>query len=275
MSTQDGFMGNGTPYEDSTASIEVLGVSKRFPVGTSGESTVLRDVTVTIPKGSFTILFGPSGSGKTTLINTIAGLAAPTAGTVYVNNQNIYALTAEQRTRFRAQHMGIFHQTNYWIRSLNVLENVAMPLYLSGSTKAQAIKAAKKSLQRVGMAAFADSSPLHLSGGQQQLVSLARALVGDTDIILADEPTGNLDSESGKRVMGLLANAYADLGCTVVLITHNLEYLQYGTQRLFINDGVVTELQRGEQLPTTVIQSLQVQMAALQALGRGQHGIIE
>lgn len=242
--------------------ITINQVTKRF-LATGHADDVLRHVSFHIPRGSFTILFGPSGSGKTTLINLIAGLLEPTSGSVTVEGQDIYRLDADERALFRAQHMGIFHQTNYWMHSLDVIENVAMPLYLSGSPKEQALAAARTSLERVGMEDFAHAAPFYLSGGQQQEVSLARSLVANAEIILADEPTGNLDSKSGRHVMDLLSRAHDEFHCTVVLITHNLEYLTYGTNHLFINDGIVTEPQPGQPLPTAVRSSLQTQIKVL------------
>lgn len=245
--------------------IVVDGVTRQFATS-GGMTTVLRDVSFRVPRGSFTILFGPSGSGKTTLINLIAGLLEPTSGTVLVNGQNIYELSTKERTKFRARSMGIVHQTNYWMRSLDVLENVAMPLYLSGSRKEPALTVARKSLHQVGMQDFAHTPPFRLSGGQQQQVSLARALVAGTEIILADEPTGNLDSASGQRVMELLSHANHDLGRTIVLITHNLEYLKYGTNHLFIHDGIVSVPEPGKPLPPNIIKSLKIQIEALKLM---------
>ena len=137
--------------------------------------------------------------------------------------------------------MGIVHQENYWISSLNVLENVAMPLYLAGSPKNSALMVAKDSLSKVGMIDFVDQNPNILSGGQQQRVSMARALVATPNLILADEPTGNLDSTNGKMVIDLLEYFHRDLKRTIILVTHNIEYLPLSSTQLYMLDGRLTE----------------------------------
>src|SRR5665213_51270 len=160
---------------DSEPLIQVKNMSKQFNIK-SGPVDVLRDVSFRVPRGSFTIIFGPSGSGKSTLMNVIAGMEPPTAGQVLVAGQDIYGLSADERSHFRAHTMGIVHQENYWIKSLNVLENVAMPLYLSGSPKGPSLIVARETLEKVGMGSYANYLPTLLSGGQQQRVSMARAL---------------------------------------------------------------------------------------------------
>ncbi|MEO8691461.1 MAG: ABC transporter ATP-binding protein [Candidatus Saccharimonas sp.] len=243
-------------------------VNKQFATK-SGPVDVLSDVNFTISENSFTIIFGPSGSGKSTLLNVLTGLEPPTSGTLEVAGEKVYNLDSDRRTQFRAKHMGIVHQQNYWVKSLSVLENVAMPLYFLGSTKEDAIKAANESLELVGMAKFASSRPTVLSGGQQQRVSMARALVASPDLILADEPTGSLDSKNGRMIMDLLLSCLKSLGRTVVLITHNIEYLPMSDKQLYIADGRVRESSRGQEVPPEIMQSLENQMNELKAMGRG------
>lgn len=244
------------------------GVNKEFATK-SGVVSVLHDVNFSIPRNSLTIIFGPSGSGKTTLMNVLSGLERPTKGHIDIDGQDLYKLGSDQRAHFRAKAMGIVHQTNYWIKSLSVLENVAMPLYLSGSTKDEAIKAAQGSLEQVGMNQYAHYMPTVLSGGQQQRVSMARALVAGTELILADEPTGNLDSKNGRMIIDLLLACKKDLKRTVVLVTHNIEFLPISDKQLYIKDGRVTESSRGESIPTDILESLKAQVNELTKMERG------
>jgi ABC-type lipoprotein export system ATPase subunit len=242
--------------------IIVNGLNKSFDTK-SGRVDVLFDVNFMIKDNSFTIIFGPSGSGKTTLLNVLSGLEPPTVGTVNIANQDVYKLNADNRAHFRAQAMGIVHQTDYWVKSLSVLENVAMPLYLSGSDKASALKAAMTSLEEVGMTEFAHSQPTILSGGQQQRVSTARALVANPYLILADEPTGNLDSKNGENIINLLVKCQKELKRTVILVTHNPEYLPLSDTQLYIMDGKVTTSRRGQKMPEDVMNSLKTQLVKL------------
>lgn len=242
--------------------ISVKGVKKSFS-SRSGTVEILSDINFSIPERSLTILFGPSGSGKTTLLNILSTLEPPTEGTVEIANQDVYTLNADQRSLFRAQNMGIVHQENYWIKSLNVIENVAMPIYLTGSKKEPALQVAKESLAKVGMSEYANHSPTVLSGGQQQRVSMARALVATPQIILADEPTGNLDSKNGKAIMDLLLYFQRNLGRTIVLVTHNIEYLPLSDMQLYILDGKLTEAKPGKKMPPDIINSLKTQISEL------------
>jgi ABC-type lipoprotein export system ATPase subunit len=242
--------------------IEVKNLNKQFDLK-SGIVRVLKDINFTVRKNGFGIIFGPSGSGKSTLLNVLSGLEVPTTGMVQIAGQNLYGLNSDQRAHFRAQTMGIVHQENYWVKSLNVLENVAMPLYLTGSDKKSANEAAKKSLEEVGMAEFASYQPTLLSGGQQQRVSMARALVASPQLILADEPTGNLDSKNGQAIMNLLKKFQNDLKRTIVLVTHNIEYLPLSDTLLYISDGELTETHRGQKMPDSIMNSLKTQISDL------------
>jgi ABC-type lipoprotein export system ATPase subunit len=242
--------------------ITVKGVNKSF-VTRSGTVEVLKDVNFSVPERSMTVLFGPSGSGKTTLLNVLSTLEPPTAGKVEIDGQDVYSLNADQRSFFRAQNMGIVHQENYWIKSLNVIENVAMPIYLTGGKKSGALLVARESLAKVGMSEYANYSPTVLSGGQQQRVSMARALVATPKIILADEPTGNLDSKNGQAIIDLLLYFQRDLDRTVVLVTHNIEYLPLSNFQLYILDGVLTEARPGQKMPPEILNSLKTQITEL------------
>ncbi len=202
---------------------------------------VLKDVNFSVPEGSFTIIYGPSGSGKSTMLNCLVGLEPPTTGNINIDGQDLYSLNPDQRANFRARTLGMVYQTNYWVNSLSVIDNVSMPLYLSGYGKRQANMIAEESLEKVGMANFKNKRPTVLSGGQQQRVSMARALVANPTWVVADEPTGNLDTKNGDLIMNLLYELKQKMNKTVVLVTHNMEYLTLSDHRLRIKDGVLTE----------------------------------
>lgn len=200
---------------------------------------VLKDVNFSIPEESFTIMYGPSGSGKSTLLNVMVGLEEPTTGKVSLAGQDLYSMNADQRANHRARLVGMVYQSNYWVNSLSVIENVAMPLYLAGVSRREAAKEAMVSLEKVGMQQYAKSRPTVLSGGQQQRVSIARALAGDPTLIVADEPTGNLDTKNGDMIMNMLYELRHRMGKTVVMVTHNLGYLPLSDHRLQLRDGMV------------------------------------
>lgn len=215
---------------------------------------VLKNASFEVPEGSFTIVHGPSGSGKTTLLNTITGMDAPTTGTVSYRGKDIYELTENELAHFRANAMGIVYQSNYWVNSLSVLENVALPLYFLGYDRENAERQAAESLRRVGMEGHSDTLPTVLSGGEQQRVAMARALVSNPSYIVADEPTGNLDSKNGDTIIELLQYFHKTLNRTIILVTHNESYLKYGTQVLRVKDGVVTESKPAESVVEPVAE---------------------
>lgn len=211
-------------------------VIKRFPA-LGNDVEVLHDISFEIKTGSFTILHGPSGSGKTTILNCLIGLEAPTTGIVSVGETNLYELSADQRARFRGANIGMVYQDNHWVSSLTVEENVALPLLLIGWKKSKALWLARQSIARVGLEKFAHYSPVVLSGGQQQRISFARATVVRPKILVADEPTGNLDSLSGQLIIKLLQDFNSSYGATVVLVTHNDSLLPIADKIIGIKDG--------------------------------------
>ncbi len=232
--------------------LKVSHVNKQFKL--PGETVgVLTDINFEVKEGSFTIIYGPSGSGKSTMLNILVGLEPPTSGTVELLDQDLYQLTPDDRARFRQLSLGMVYQTNYWINSLSVIENVAFPLYLAGYDYKQAGELAQISLESVGLDKISAHFPTQLSGGQQQRVSMARALIANPTLIVADEPTGNLDSRNGDLIMNLLNDSVKKYGKTVILVTHNLEYLSYSTQQLQIKDGLLTNTtvqNRASKIPT-------------------------
>lgn len=225
---------------DSPNIIEVKNVSHEYVLPSGEVSPVLADVNFVIKRGNFAIIHGPSGSGKSTLINIITGLIKPTKGAVMVDMQDIAQLSDDQRAHFRSVRMGLVHQTNYWVKSLSVVENVALPLYMTGMDRSTANQKALKMIQSLQLEKYADYKPTVLSGGQQQRISMARALVGDPTLIVADEPTGNLDSKNGDMVMNMLDEIRRTRGKTILLVTHDLRYLKLSNQQINILDGKVT-----------------------------------
>lgn len=231
--------------EEKNTLIEVNGLTQEFEVGTE-RITPLKDVNIGIKENSFNIVFGPSGSGKSTLLNAISGLQKPTQGTITFQDQNIYELTPDELAHFRANRIGIIYQDNYWVKSLNVIENVCLPLYFLGYNRKVAYPIAMQALERVSMAAYAKKPPIVLSLGEQQRVAAARALVNNPLFIIADEPTGNLDRKNGDNIMDLLQRCKTEFKCTIILVTHNLEYLPMADSLFHMQDGGVVQIQSTE-----------------------------
>lgn len=217
--------------------IEVKEVFKSF-FAKEVETKVLKNINLVIKSGDFLVIVGPSGSGKSTLLHALLGLEIPTSGEINVFGVNLYANTSEDdRSEVRKQHIGMVYQQPNWIKSMSVLENVAFPLSLRGYRKDLAEEIAMEAIEEVHMGNHAHQPPTELSGGQQQRVSLARCIVHNPEIIVADEPTGNLDFESGQEVMELLHKMNVDDHKTVIMVTHDIEYLRYATCALHIFDG--------------------------------------
>lgn len=202
---------------------------------------VLSDVSLSVWAGDFLIIFGPSGCGKSTLLHILLGLEAPTKGEVIFLDKSLYgALSEDDRSEIRKEHVGMVYQQPNWIRSLTVKENIMFALRLSGMSASQAAAKAVQSLSLVGMTDWQDYIPTELSSGQQQKVALARAVVTNPDIIIADEPTGNLDFESGQELMELLSSFHKQ-GKTIIMVTHDLEYLEYAMVSLRMFNGKIVE----------------------------------
>jgi putative ABC transport system ATP-binding protein len=187
--------------------------------------TVLRDVDLRIDAREFVAIVGPSGSGKTTLLGLLAGLDTPATGEVELAGQSLKALTEDERARFRAANIGFVFQTFQLVPTLTALENVLVPLELAGApgSTADLESRAQSLLERVGLGDRTAHYPQQLSGGEQQRVALARAFAGEPKILFADEPTGNLDGETGGRIVDLIMRLNAENATTLVLVTHDLE----------------------------------------------------
>lgn len=208
---------NGT---GSTSLIEIDNLTKTYG-HENGQLTVLNNISLAIHPGEFFVLLGTSGSGKSTLLNLISGIDQPDSGTITIDNANITAMRERERTLFRRDNIGIVFQFFNLIPTLTVLENITLPYELRGMTQRLGEERARAMLARVGLADRAQDFPDKLSGGQQQRVAIARALVHEPMLVLADEPTGNLDENTGESVLSLLLELTRDAGKTLVMATHD------------------------------------------------------
>jgi putative ABC transport system ATP-binding protein len=213
-------------------------VSKTVTSGTE-PLTILHPLTIDIPRGRFVAIVGPSGSGKSTLLGLIAGLDAPTTGSVLIDGVDITRLDEDALARLRGEKIGFVFQFFHLIPSLTAHENIAVPMEISGVRDAQ--ERASALLEEVGLTGRAHHYPSQLSGGEQQRVALARALANDPPIVLADEPTGNLDTSNGRHIMELLQSIHTQRGTTLILVTHDRELADMADAKLVLRDGRVVE----------------------------------
>jgi putative ABC transport system ATP-binding protein len=216
--------------------LEVEGLTRTY---TEGERTraVLQDIGFVVHRGECVALLGRSGSGKSTLLNLIAGIDRPDAGEVSIAQTRLTRLSERERTLFRRQHIGFVYQSYNLIPTLSVEENLLLPLELNGWAPARARAAAHQLLAEVGLAERAASFPDRLSGGEQQRVAVARALVHEPTLVLADEPTGTLDAETGRQVLELFNRLLRALGKTLVVVTHSREVTRFADRVLTLEDG--------------------------------------
>lgn len=221
-------------------------VHKSFLIG-KRRVRILKNINLRIYTGEFAIIFGPSGCGKSTILHTMLGLEKPDRGRVFLRGRSLYQLGEDEKLDWRREKIGIVFQQANWIKSLNVIENVSYPLYLSRMADEEVVRRARQMLQIVGMSKAEKQNPAELSGGEQQKVALARALIGDPGIIIADEPTGNLDSKSSQELITLLANLNRRERRAVVMVTHEDDFLPVANRRIFIRDGRVVGSERDEE----------------------------
>jgi putative ABC transport system ATP-binding protein len=214
--------------------IHLHGVSKTVVSG-SAPLTILHPLDLHVPRGRFLAVTGPSGSGKSTLLGLVAGLDAPTAGRVVVDGVDITALDEDRLAKLRGQKIGFVFQFFHLIPSLTAFENVMVPMEIAGH--ARPADRAAQLLAEVGLTGRGHHYPSQLSGGEQQRIALARALANDPPILLADEPTGNLDSANGRHIMDLLRDVNERRGTTLVLATHDAELAAMAHERLALRDG--------------------------------------
>jgi len=220
--------------------IELQDIHKSFTVG-STEVEVLKGISFVIKEGEFVIIFGPSGCGKSTLLHTLLGLEPPSTGKVLVENEDFYGgKTDDDRGLYRRHKVGMIYQQPLWVHALSVIENISLPLYLLDQDPTSIQEKAKKALEKVGLTQWETYAPTELSSGQQQKISLARSLMTEPLMIVADEPTGNLDTVSGQELLDTFIDLVKN-GKTIIMVTHDLEYLKYATRVIHMIDGKVVE----------------------------------
>lgn len=223
------------PHDATDDLLVATGVSKRYRTGAETVEA-LSDLSVTITRGEFLSVMGPSGSGKTTFLNCLSGLDEIDGGNVLIEGKDIHEMPDQARTLYRAAHMGFIFQSFNLIPVFTSAENVELPLLLAGSPASVARRRAEETLERVGLGHRKGHRPNELSGGEQQRVTIARALAGNPSIVWADEPTGNLDSETAGSVMQLLHELNRE-GLTLVLVTHDPAMGRSATRLIRMRDG--------------------------------------
>jgi len=224
----------------SDSLVRIDNLSKSFREGEAVRH-VFQDLNVTIAPGEFVVLLGRSGSGKSTLLNLLSGIDQPDGGSVMIGGQNLTTLSERHRTLFRRRHIGFIFQFYNLIPTLTVVENLLLPLELIGTRDSVARQQAQALLDEVGLADRADSYPDRLSGGEQQRVAVARALIHRPQLLLADEPTGNLDAETGRQVLNLFNRLARQNNMTTLMVTHSLEVAGLADRILTIRDGQLLE----------------------------------
>jgi putative ABC transport system ATP-binding protein len=228
--------------EGRANAVEVEGVTKVYGAGET-RVEALRGVDVTVRPGEFVVVMGPSGSGKSTLLHLLAGLDRPTSGAVRVAGEDLTALDDDRVTVLRRRRIGLVFQAFNLVHVLSAEENVALPLLLDGVAAAEADRRALAALDRVGLAARRSHLPSELSGGEQQRVAVARALATEPALLLADEPTGNLDSARSADLMRLLRGLVDERGQTILMVTHDVHAAALGDRIVWLRDGRVVEEQ--------------------------------
>lgn len=226
--------------QTDSAAIEARDVSKYYLSGKE-RFAAISHIDLRIQKGEFISVMGPSGSGKTTLLNCLSGLDRISEGTVLVNGSNIAEMSDSAISRFRARNMGFVFQNYALLPVFTTVENVELPALIMGEKASRARELAVNTLELVGMANRASFKPSQLSGGEQQRAAIARALVNSPEVIWADEPTGNLDTEAGRVIMELFSKLNSALGATVVVVTHDERVASYTGRRISIMDGKIVD----------------------------------
>ena len=236
---------------DNGTAVSLRGVTKFYGTGPA-RVQALRGVDLEVRLGELLMLVGPSGCGKTTLISVVAAILDHDDGEIVVFDRSLKAMSAAEKTRFRGANIGFVFQAYNLIPTISVSENVAIPLLILGSRRAEALARAAEILQAVGLGDKLEVYPAQLSGGQQQRVAIARALANDPAILLADEPTGNLDTHTSVEIMNLLQQLN-EQGKTVIMVTHERDIAAYAKCRLFMRDGVIERIEGQESccLPST------------------------
>ncbi|MDA5110487.1 MULTISPECIES: ABC transporter ATP-binding protein [Brevibacillus] len=225
---------------NGTGELTVTGVNHSYGTGKI-KVPVLFDINLHVDKGEFVALCGSSGSGKSTLLNLLAGLTKPDEGSIFVNGEEISRFSENELCLFRRRCMGFIFQSYNLLPNLTALENVELPLIFAGESRKSRRAKAKEMLERVGLEGRMDHKPNELSGGQQQRVSIARALVNQPSIVLADEPTGNLDSKTEQEILELMRRMNRENGTTFIIVTHEQEVAEQSDRVIYLQDGRVVQ----------------------------------
>jgi len=220
--------------------IKVEDAWKTYKLGET-DLNVLRGVSFAIKKGSFVAIMGPSGSGKSTLLHIIGALDLPSKGSAYVSGQDISKMDEDQLSKVRGQKIGFVFQQFNLLHNLTALENVMLPMVFQGTSEEERKKRATKLLTSFGLKDRVDHRPTELSGGERQRIAIARALANDPDIIVADEPTGNLDSATGKKIMDILVDLHKKEKKTIIVVTHDPNIADYTDNTIHIKDGQIVK----------------------------------
>lgn len=219
--------------------ISLKNINKIFPLEVGGEQQVLFDINFSVKAGEFVAFMGPSGSGKSTCMNIIGALDTPTSGTYELYGRDVTGLTPDELATVRNEHIGFVFQQFNLLPKRSVLDNVMLPLMYRGLPMQERVQRAREMLQRVGLENFESYLPTQLSGGMKQRVAIARALAGNPKLILADEPTGALDSKMGNDILKFFKQLNHDLGITIVMITHEFDIAKYADRLIHIRDGKI------------------------------------
>ena len=226
-------------------------ITRRYQIGEE-EVYALRDVSLEVERGEYLSVMGPSGSGKTTFFNMVGGLDMPSDGEVLFDGYRLSDLNSKQLAWFRCHKIGFIFQSFNLIPTLTALENVSIARMFSGCTSEEAAKDAAEVLERVGLGHRLDHLPSEVSGGQQQRIAIARALVNKPSVILADEPTGNLDLHTGEEIINLLNEMKESLGITVITATHDMKMLSASDTVVWIKDGSIDRIAKGDEIQVTI-----------------------
>ncbi|MGB8339927.1 MAG: ABC transporter ATP-binding protein [Burkholderiales bacterium] len=219
--------------------IRVEGLTKQYESAAPDTPPALRDVTLEIRRGEFVAIMGPSGSGKSTFMNILGCLDTPTAGNYFLNGRNVARLSNDELAHIRNKLFGFVFQGFNLLKRISAADNVALPLLYAGISRAERKKRAAEALKKTGLEKYVNSLPNRLSGGQQQRVAIARALVNNPELILADEPTGNLDTQTSADIMNLFKKLNGDAGMTIVVVTHEPDIAAYSKRMIRFRDGRV------------------------------------
>lgn len=236
---KEGFAIASPTQLNTTVALKIENLSKIYDSGSAGKVIALRKINFTINKGQFVSIVGPSGSGKSTLLNMIGALDRPSLGKVYIGGIDIFSLKDTEIATMRNNMIGFIFQSFNLINRTTVQKNVELPAIISGMSNTDRGRRALKILEALGIDDKAKHKPSNLSGGQQQRVAIARSMVNDPTIILADEPTGNLDTKTGDEIFHMLKTLSNKFGRTIVMVTHNPELAESTDRSIFIKDGRV------------------------------------